>query len=93
MVQFSGGTLGGGAQRDKIAARTDHSLAAKMGDDRPLVILVRFAHALVLEELGVCAAASPPRPIISGASRASRGWRPPTKRIGAVWSSLRWHGP
>lgn len=53
LVQFADGTLGGDTQRDKIAARADHSLAAKMGDDRLLVTLVRFAHALVLEELGV----------------------------------------
>ena len=53
MVQFAGGTLGRDTQRDKIAARADHSLAAKMGDARLLVTLVRFSRALVLEELGV----------------------------------------
>jgi hypothetical protein len=42
-----------GAQRDKIAARADHSLVAKMGDDRPLSKLVRFAHVLVLGEVGM----------------------------------------
>ena len=51
-VQFAGDTLGG-VRSGTRSPRADHSLVAKMGDDRPLSKLVRFAHVLVLGEVGM----------------------------------------